>query len=428
MSILTARLREIAGRQFPHIALPSSSAFIPMRCLDSGELSSTAAVEIAKVTRQRAELIAESIISELEREIPASWRHDNGYIVCSGLDSQILLAELSPNVHEAIVALLEDSENADTVNRGVCCVLSDGSEPAYVRVRVVSRAILQALLAVVYSGQVRVKVSSLPMHVLYSASEVVSFFAEVVEHILNDSIGGCTEKDILTDGGWLTVWITHSYHDRLVASDRTLVTAMRAQSGARMVMPADGWLVSRNRSLSDILSVASLKRVTKKIKGNDGWFRFLMHAASSTPSADFDPAVALFDESASPLWAMQTLVERYERFERMLPLPVSYEQLAEIIRFIGGERKQLLRLLLFPRYTARAVVHGEVDSWCGVFEGIARDGHRFINAPATRMALQQGLLEGERKEIAAGLGFGLSCILPMLGDEIVGVSSSPQGD
>jgi hypothetical protein len=67
-----------------------------------------------------------------------------------------------------------------------------------------------------------------------------------------------------------------------------------------------------------------------------------------------------------------------------------------------------------PLYTARAILHNDVAAWCGAFERLAREGHSFVNAPATRIALEQNTESASYREIAAGLGFGLSCIIPVV--------------
>jgi len=68
-----------------------------------------------------------------------------------------------------------------------------------------------------------------------------------------------------------------------------------------------------------------------------------------------------------------------------------------------------------PVYTARAILHNDMDVWAGAFERLGREGHSFVNAPATRIGIETGSFAGSRsEEIAAGLGFGLSCILPLV--------------
>jgi hypothetical protein len=111
---------------------------------------------------------------------------------------------------------------------------------------------------------------------------------------------------------------------------------------------------------------------------------------------------------------MRALVDRYSRFSGLLPLPVAREKMAELIREVGSYRNLVLSGLFIPVYTARAIVHNEVEAWCEVFERMSRDGHAFINAPATRLALEQGLEDETIREIAAGLGFGLSCIVTLV--------------
>jgi hypothetical protein len=184
-------------------------------------------------------------------------------------------------------------------------------------------------------------------------------------------------------------------------------------------MPADGWLLSRDRALSEILAPKALGRVIDQVRqtepqGRSGWRRLLFHLASSTPSGDFDPAVALFDECASPLWSIQALLSRFQRFSGIAPQLSSRDELAQCIREVEPYRKLVLSGLFFPVYTARAVLHNEIDAWCGAFERLAREGHAFINAPSTRMYLEKMRGDDTCAQIAAGLGFGLSCIVPLV--------------
>jgi hypothetical protein len=162
---------------------------------------------------------------------------------------------------------------------------------------------------------------------------------------------------------------------------------------------------------SDLLERRSLERVITQLGSDAAWMRFLFHASSSVLSGDFDPAVALFDEFASPLYSFSVLVSRYQRFNQSFPLPVTRGQLVSALPEIGSDRSLILRSLCMPIYTARAVRRGELDEWCVAFEDLVRQGHRFINAPQTRFSLQHGSLSAGVSEIVAGLGFGLSSIL-----------------
>jgi hypothetical protein len=205
--------------------------------------------------------------------------------------------------------------------------------------------------------------------------------------------------------------------------------SLRGSAEAQILAPNDGWLLSRERSLSNLLSGAAIERVVKRIEGagGDSWQRFLFHCASSTLSGDFDPAVALFDEAASPLWNMRTLVERYDRLigrVNGLGLPFARTKLEEALSafdtlLVGKDMRHLiLQGLFMPLYTRRAVLQSEVQVWCEAFEGLAKSGHLFLNAPATRLALIEAAdKSGVREEsdlvykIASGLGYGLSSIL-----------------
>jgi hypothetical protein len=74
----------------------------------------------------------------------------------------------------------------------------------------------------------------------------------------------------------------------------------------------------------------------------------------------------------------------------------------------------VVRPLLVPAYCALAIAHAEVGPLCEALEGMAQAAHAFINTPETRLALERGALNSNTGKIAAGLGFGLSCILPVV--------------
>jgi len=413
-SVLTERLREFVQREFPDVSLPQSAMFLPMYSLDFGELSSTAAVEIAKVLKLRAEIVAERVIEYVSRDVKADWRHDNGYIVCADVPTDILLSEVRESVSSAIEAMTEQPHHGRPSPCRVWCLIPDSTAPAYARMRVIARAALQGLLAVVYQGQANVCLFPCPEREVRSVADVALLFRQAIEWVIdNDSeVRRSVSLPDLPDR--VSVWTTHHYHEKLDASFRESLMRMRRSNAAVVTMPDDGWLLSRDRALSEILEPRALRRVIQQLHRSDEWLRLLLHLASTTPSGDFDPAVALFEESASPLWNMRTLLERYGRFGSLLPMPVSVGDLPQLIQQVTAYRKLVLSGLFLPLYTARAILHNDVGAWCGAFERLAREGHAFINAPETRLSLAQNAESASCREIAAGLGFGLSCILPLV--------------
>ncbi len=414
MSILTKRLLELVSVEYPAIDLPKSARFLPMYSLDHGELSTTAAVEIAKATRQSAVAIAESLIAGLSKTSGAEWRNDNGYIVCSNVSKEELLSEVCICVGEALSLLGSDAARSDYNTRGIWCLLPDNTDPAYARIRLLARAALQVLLVVTSGNRTNFRVYPLQGREIKSAAELIDVFKVAVEWILAHEGETRREVEIPEDNPPATIWTSHHYHERLEPKSAKAIANSRVSGRTRVIMPEDGWLLSRDRALSEILGAKYLGRVVDKLSNRDLWARFLFHAASTTPSGDFDPAVALFDESSSPLWNMRVLIERYSRFSGLLSLPVTREQMAELIRGVESYRNLLLSALFLPVYTARVIAHNEVEAWCEAFERLSREGHAFINAPATRLSLERGLQDETIREIAAGLGFGLSCIVTLV--------------
>lgn len=414
MSILTARLLELVSNDYPNISLPSSARFLPMYSLVHGEVSSTAAVEIAKITRQSAKVIADKLIAGLSSAIQAVWRNDNGYIVCSELPREVLLAEIPSGITEAL-SLIEPSPALHKHPEFcVWCLLPDRTEPVYARIRLLARAALQVLLMVAYGKRVSFRVSPLPEQQIESVDQALKVFRQGVDWIISHEGEDRNEVELPAAESRATIWTTHHYHERLTSKSLQSLASLRIEGKARVVMPADGWLLSRDRALSELLTARSLSKVIDRLDSSDRWARFLFHAASTMPSGDFDPAVALFDECSSPLWSVRVLQERYSRFSALLPIPVSREKMAKLIQGVEVYRKLVLSGVFMPLYTARAIVHNEIEAWCEAFERLASDGHAFINAPATRLALEHGLEDETIREIAAGLGFGLSCIVPVV--------------
>jgi hypothetical protein len=414
MSILSRFLREVVAQEFSGIQLPASAAFFPMYSLDLGELSTTAAVEIARITKQRAETIADRIISEMSKLIDATWRNDNGYIVCSSLATPILLSEIQPTVTRAIDVLESESVDSFAKPLSVWCLLPDSTEPVYARMRILARTVIQGLLNVVYCGPTNLSFPPALGRLVRSQSEVLDLFCDGINWILDHEHEDRLEVDLPEDGERSLIWTTHHYHDRLSASARDRLSRLRRSGSARVGIPSDGWLLSRDRALAKILAPEALRAVVRRLNGHDSWSRFLFHLASTTPSGDFDPAVALFDECASPLWSMRALIERFERFRSGLPSELSLTALSQLIHRVERDRNLVLAGLFLPVYTARAIVHNELEAWCGVFERLAREGHAFINSPSTRLVLEREPVDSNCLQIAAGLGFGISCILPLI--------------
>lgn len=416
-SALTQRLQQIVTDRFPSVALTNEASFRPMEDPAKGEVSSSAAIEIARATKQAAEDVANLIIGELRQMFSAQWRNDCGYIVCWGLPPDVLLAEVRADVPAALRCIHSGDSKAP---RAIVCLVPDSTEPVYARIRVIARAVMQALFSVVYEGRVALWLyPSDPQKYLQASQVVQAFRAAVLRVLAHESEVRLSvvlpDNFESEDFAGLAVWTTHHYHDRLSPDMRARLSRARVSGSAQVVMPADGWLHCRDRALSELLTREKLSALVQRLEQEDSWWRFLFHAASTVPSGDFDPAVALFDESSSPLWNLRILRERFERFAASMPLPVARETLLATNASLAQRRELMITSVFMPIYLARAIAHSEVGACCAALERIGRAGHAFINSPETRRALAQEELHGKSREIAASVGFGLSSILPLVG-------------
>ena len=180
--VLSGTLRRIIAEAFPGIEVSSTGDFWPMPSLEHGELSSSAAIEIARKTKENASAIAERIKGILEREIPADWRNDRGYLVCSAVPAEVLKTEVYGSVQESVRRLSDG--NAPEVHR-IWCLIPDNTTPSYARIRLVARVALQALLSVTYCGPTAMRLYPLPERRIQQPQDVVAYFREAVEWILS---------------------------------------------------------------------------------------------------------------------------------------------------------------------------------------------------------------------------------------------------
>jgi hypothetical protein len=364
-----------------------------MERIDRGEFSSSVALELARITKQRAEHIAERLMTEIREQVPVTLRCDSGYVVSIDTPRDLVLSEVAPDTGTALKDPALARRSGDF--RVVRCILPDCTEPVYARVRLVARVMQQVFLTVTQEEGCDVFIDPLPAKRIRSRSEAVEFFSE--EHTLSANSRA-------------SVWTTHHYHERLPKALRLALSIAKKGGAIDLRMPIDAWLLSRDRALSGLLERSSLESVLNALTSEEAWLRFLFHAGSTVFSGDYDPAVALFDEFASPLYSVRLLVERYRRFAGYFPLPVTTERVAGVVQTMSLERRLALRGLGMPIYTARAIALGEVAEWSVALEDFASRAHAFINSPRIRVCLEGGQISGEVGEIVASLGFGLSSI------------------
>lgn len=412
--MLSELIRRCVNREFPEVALSPLASFWPMPSLSNGELSSRAAIEIARATKQNAVKIADRLIQLLSNDVEAQWRNDQGYIVCWGMPRDLFFAEVDCDVAAALARL---GCSAGGSPRQVWCLMPDSTSPVYARTRLVARASLQALLTVVYEGSCRACMHPCAGRTLTSVREVVEMFREAVDWILahegESRINPVVPSGEAGSSETCSVWTTHHYHERFSRDVKSAFAAARGR-GVALLMPADGWLLSRDRALAEVLHSSALAKVVARLSSHDAWYHFLFHAAGTIPSGDFDPAVALFEESSSPLWSLRMLVGRYRRFGEMFNLPLSKTVVEDLVDSLPEPRELIVRPLLMPAYSAQAIVRADLGSWCEAVERMAQRAHAFINAPETCLAVARKTLNSNTGKIAAGLGFGVSCILPLV--------------
>ena len=405
---LDCALREAASELYPQVPLSERARFMPLLELEKGEISSTAAIEVARVTREKAQDVAQKLIARLPQPSPGQWGSDLGYVVLRGASADLLVPQ---------VRLLSDAfphGAASPQPRDVVALTPDATVPLYARLRLVAVAALQALLSAAYEGSCRLRIAPRAAVVVTSRAALLRELQAAVQDLVTEESPARPDPLSLLAGtspGRTTVVAAHHYHDSLPQQAKAKLGELKLSEAISLRMPGDGWLISRDRALPEILSAASLRKVTEQLSSDDAWLRWLFHAASSVPSGDYDPMVALFDECASPLWSVRML---HERFVSLVGADRISAVRPEIQQLPAGQREMLLRALFLPAWCARAVHEGEVLGWMAVVEGLASRGHAFLNTPETRRAIAGASFSPPEAQILAGLGFGLSSILPVV--------------
>ena len=410
MSTLSLALGDALQKRFPSVIVSRGSRFLPMLDLTKGELSSTAAIEVARATRGDALTIASDLISDISKRVAGDWKVVAGYMVLTDTPPDILREE----------ALLRedlfDTRSSSDELRTIICLVPDATTPVYARLRLIACSALQALLAVAFEGRCRLGFEPDASEVVSSPDDVVQLVSRAVERCFRNEgearLGYHVPVELLSPTSPLVVWTSHHYHDRLGRDvKRAFVEARNAGTGF-LKIPSDGWLLSRERALSELLSMGSLEKVMRRLSGKETWLRWIHHFASAIPSGDLDPSVALYDECASPRWTLQVLHHRVAQ----LILPRIHggerEMIEAIVSTTLSDRDLLIRALFLPALTARAIREGEVVAWSTVAADFAARAHGLLNAPHFRAALTNGEIDGRLMQINAGLALGIVGILP----------------
>lgn len=415
MTTLNSALQASLSSRFPSVAVSRQGRFLPMLDLSKGELSSTAAIEVARALRGDATAIARQLISDITRQVAGDWTVVAGYLVLSDTPPEILNEEARSRDE------IFSSSQSHGEGRPIVCLVPDGTTPMYARLRIIACAGLQALLAVAFEGRCRLGFEPEDARVVSSSAEVVDLVRRAVERCLRNEaesrLGYELPSRLLNAGAPVTVWTSHHYHDRLSKLvKQSFVDARNAGEGA-LKIPSDGWLLSRERALSELLSTRSLESVVKRFSTKESWLRWIHHFASSVPSGDLDPSVSLYDERASPRWSLQVLLQRVGELVSPRVSGTGRDLITQVIGAPLRERELLIRSLFLPLLTERAIREGEVLAWSSVVEEFAARAHALLNSPAFRVALNHDSASAQLMQINAGLVFGIVGILPAVSED-----------
>jgi hypothetical protein len=378
--------------------------------LSKGEVSSTAAIEVARALRGDALAIAGELVSDLSSQVSGTWNVVAGYIVLTDTPLQILQEE------SKLREELFDHSGRGTHLRTILCLVPDATAPMYARLRLIACGALQALLTVAFEGSCRLGFEPEAPRIVSTQDEVIALVQDAVNRSFPNEgesrLSCAVPQEFLSREAPVVVWTSHHYHDRLAREVKQSFVESRNAGTGTLKIPPDGWLLSRERALSELLSSSALEKVVRRLSGKESWLRWIHHMASSIPSGDLDPAVSLYDECASPRWSLQVLHQRVSQLVAPLGAERERQLLDRIVSLPLRDRGLLLRALFLPGLTARAVREGEVIAWSTIAESFAARAHSVLNAPNYRVALKNGDLSDEVMQINAGLVLGIVGILP----------------
>lgn len=412
MSKLSTVLSESLQRRYPSVDVSPRARFLPMLDLSKGEVSSTAAIEVARTLRGDALAIAGDLVSDLEHYVPGGWSVVAGYIILTETPNHILREE---------AMLREELFGAGSGGidpRTIICLVPDSTTPVYARLRLIACSAMQALLAVAFEGSCRLGFEPEGPRLVSTQDQVIDLVQDAVSRCFQNEgesrLASGVPNEFLSREAPVVVWSAHHYHDRLSREVKQWFVETRNAGTGILKIPSDGWLLSRERALSELLSSSALEKVVRRLSGREAWLRWIHHLASSIPSGDLDPAVALYDECASPRWSLQVLHQRVCQLVSPHTIESEPHLRDRVLSLPLRERGLLLRALLLPALTARAVREGEVVAWSTVAESFAAQAHAVLNAPHYRAALKKGDLSPDVMQINAGLVLGVVGILPAI--------------
>jgi hypothetical protein len=417
-SPLTAALRAIVASLYPSFVFDEAARFKPMLDLSRGDISSSIAIQIARITRGSALDIAEQLASGMPFIPNARWGCEQGYLILSRAPLRLLCDEAEALRQHALAAAGNDSPVV------VTCLVPDLTVPLYAQLRLIACAAFQAACALCLGQRCIVHFSPLQPEMAVAS---LARLAELVKVVVCAVVQGeeRTAPSEEPEAGLRgTIWTAHHYYDRFPQRSKQYFSAERVAGRLSLKMPPDGWLLARERGLSDLLLPSAIAAVVEKLTDTEGWLRWIFHGASSIPSGDYDPSVVLYEECASVRWSLLALQDRFESVigERPLGGAPVLEALDLPEEDLFQHRHLLLRAIFLPAWLELAAQDGGVLEALTVLEEFAREGHAFLNSPSTRLCLNTGAGTGapdggERGgggdivQIVAGLQFGISSML-----------------
>ncbi len=431
MSRLATALRavfdSIVQESHSQLAWKPSFHFQPHPRLLKGDFSSSLPMALAQDLKRGAPEICARCIELIQPLLPMfEWSEDNGFLVVhrGGERSEWWDDELR-SVRESCEFLgFHPGLDEETVTT-IVVATSSRRLPRYATLRLQALAATQALYSVGIGLRCRVSFYGEAPQECTVTRDVLQMFSHAVTRVMKEDAHGTPGCDLFVrevgtqqlrqevssaEHPTLFLWTTHHTLQDCSPATRAAIETSRRENRCVLRMPNDGWLLSRERAIPEILGDVYLAQIFHRVSTLEGWMRVLLHLASCVPSAEYDPAVGLYDEIASPGFALRELWERLARLGREIDPEAWREAHVEMPR-------DTLAVLLWshtlrvPWRRAAAVYRGEIveEMACSEQWGVA--AHAFLNSPVLRAALRGGTPSPVDVKILAGLKFVLSSIM-----------------
>lgn len=433
----------------PSFSVRPEHGFFPMLDIDRGDFSSGIAIAIAAEQRTSATALADRFIENLQKEyrdtLPEGspgieWRNDAGYLVVRGAPEALWGSASGAIEHYQEIC---QARPFGPLPQTVVLLTPDRAVPLYARLRLVAVSAFHAWLLVRARGMCRLVIDPLPGVIVSSWDEIMMVLRDATHQtvernaIHQPAVSDSIQGTILDGDGPVLVWSAHHYVDRFPKESKSWLHSIRKDPRVTVRMPSDGWLLSRDRALPELLGVESLKKVLPPSTASGAeasglWFAWMMHAAGAAPSGDFDPAVFRFDERANLAWSLRALKERWDNSIHGKLIKVSkagiQEEAATLLNGMaakgekllfsrGPDRALWLRGCFMAPWIERARIYGDISPLMTVLEEFGILGHAALNSPGMRIEMDSGALSPLSHQIAASVGFGLSSILPIVSEE-----------